>query len=96
MRFRSEPGRIVAMTEDTPFKAAAIQMASGTNVNANLLAELALPTMERLSYPSSDGVEVEGWLLEPAVGQAPYPTVLYVHSGPAGGFGHIFEGNAHQ
>jgi dipeptidyl aminopeptidase/acylaminoacyl peptidase len=62
-----------------------------TNVNANLLAELALPTMERLSYPSSDGVEVEGWLLKPAVGQAPYPTLLYIHGGPAGGFGHIFS-----
>ena len=62
-----------------------------TQINTGLLAGLALPTMERLSYPSSDGVKVEGWLLKPPLGQAPYPTVLYIHGGPAGGFGHIYS-----
>ena len=36
MRFGREPGRIVAMTNDKPFKAAAIQMNSGADVEGNL------------------------------------------------------------
>ncbi len=62
-----------------------------THLNADLLAECALPTFEHLSFPSSDGVEVEGWIMKPSVGEAPYPTIVYSHGGPAGGFGHIFS-----
>jgi len=62
-----------------------------TYLNAELLDQCALPQAEHLFYPAPDGVEVEGWLLKPPVGQAPYPTILYNHGGPNGAFGHTFS-----
>ncbi|NDJ60439.1 MAG: S9 family peptidase [Chloroflexi bacterium] len=64
-----------------------------TNINEDALAGLILTEPpEHLLFPSSDGVEVEGWLLKPTTGDpAPYPTVLYIHGGPHTGFGHIFH-----
>jgi dipeptidyl aminopeptidase/acylaminoacyl peptidase len=62
-----------------------------TQLNAALLAGFRLPLAERIVFPSSDGVDVEGWFLKPPVGKAPYPTVLYIHGGPASAFGHIFS-----
>jgi dipeptidyl aminopeptidase/acylaminoacyl peptidase len=64
-----------------------------THLNKDVLAELALPSAERLLFPGSDGVAVEGWLLKPPVGDAPYPTVLYIHGGPHSAFGHVFHGD---
>jgi dipeptidyl aminopeptidase/acylaminoacyl peptidase len=62
-----------------------------THLNADLLAELALPTVEHLLFPGSDGVQVEGWIIKPSIGQAPYPTILYIHGGPHSAFGHMFS-----
>ena len=62
-----------------------------THLNADLLAELALPTVEHLLFPGSDGVQVEGWIIKPGIGQAPYPTILYIHGGPHSAFGHMFS-----
>jgi len=61
-----------------------------TSLNEDLLAEWALPTVERLLFPSADGERVEGWMMKPAVGEPPYPTVLYTHGGPYAGFGHLY------
>ena len=62
-----------------------------THLNAELLAERDLPTVEHLLFPSSDGVQVEGWILQPATGEPPYPTILYGHGGPRSGWGHLFS-----
>jgi len=62
-----------------------------TRVNADLLSGFKLPTFERLIFPGIDGVKVEGWIMKPPVGKAPYPTILYSHGGPTGAFGHIFS-----
>jgi dipeptidyl aminopeptidase/acylaminoacyl peptidase len=62
-----------------------------THLNAGLLAEWALPAVERLLFPGSDGARVEGWIIKPPVGKAPYPTVLYIHGGPHSAFGHTFH-----
>jgi dipeptidyl aminopeptidase/acylaminoacyl peptidase len=62
-----------------------------THLNAGLLMERDLPTVERLSFVGTDGVQVEGWILKPSVGEPPYPTILYIHGGPHSGFGHIFS-----
>ncbi|MBL8119698.1 MAG: S9 family peptidase [Anaerolineae bacterium] len=59
--------------------------------NGEFLATLQMPAVEHLLFPGSDGVQVEGWLNTPAQGHAPYPTVLYIHGGPHGAFGHIFH-----
>jgi dipeptidyl aminopeptidase/acylaminoacyl peptidase len=67
-----------------------------TRLNADLLAEFTLPVVEHLRFPGVDGTEVEGWFLQPAHGEAPYPTVLYIHGGPHSAFGHIFSFDFHM
>ncbi|UCC64319.1 MAG: S9 family peptidase [Anaerolineae bacterium] len=62
-----------------------------THLNADQLAGWDLPAVERLLFPGSDGVQVEGWIATPAAGHAPYPTVLYIHGGPHSAFGHVFS-----
>ena len=62
-----------------------------THLNKELISGWALPEVERLLYPSVDGVQVEGWLVKPAAGSPPYPTVLYIHGGPHSAFGYTFS-----
>ena len=62
-----------------------------TALNTALLAKRDLPTVEHLVFPGADGAQVEGWILKPCVGKAPYPTILYMHGGPHLGFGHVFS-----
>jgi len=62
-----------------------------TSINSSLLEQFDLPEVERITFPSSDGVEVEGWFIRPPFGEAPYPTVLYIHGGPHSGFGHTYS-----
>ena len=62
-----------------------------TDINRDLLGSLSLPSVEHLKFPSSDGVEIEGWLMKPSKGEPPYPMVLYIHGGPHSGFGNTFS-----
>ena len=62
-----------------------------THINDEWLAQVRLPGVEHLLFPGSDGVQVEGWLVTPPEGSAPYPTILYIHGGPHSAFGHIFH-----
>ncbi|HSW10998.1 MAG TPA: S9 family peptidase [Bacillota bacterium] len=67
-----------------------------TRINADLVSEWDLPQAEDLSFSSSDGVQVEGWIMKPCTGEAPYPTILYIHGGPHSAFGHIFSLDFHM
>lgn len=62
-----------------------------THLNANLLNELDLPQVEHLIFHSVDREKVEGWIMKPTTGEAPYPTILYIHGGPHSAFGHVFS-----
>ncbi|MDQ4076346.1 MAG: S9 family peptidase, partial [Chloroflexota bacterium] len=62
-----------------------------TYLNRELLEERALPRVVSLMFRSVDDVLVEGWLMEPPMGEMPYPTILYIHGGPHVGFGHAFS-----
>lgn len=62
-----------------------------TNLNGALLAGLQAAAVEHLWFPGKDGVPVEGWLIRPAVGAAPYPTILYIHGGPHSAFGSVYH-----
>jgi dipeptidyl aminopeptidase/acylaminoacyl peptidase len=62
-----------------------------TRLNADLLAQLELPTVVPLRFPSKDGVEVEGWFLQPAGADGPLPTILGIHGGPHAGWGAQFH-----
>jgi dipeptidyl aminopeptidase/acylaminoacyl peptidase len=61
-----------------------------THLNDNLLKELLLPEVENLHFKGCDGVEIEGWLMKPTAGQAPYPTILNIHGGPTGCYGNSY------
>jgi dipeptidyl aminopeptidase/acylaminoacyl peptidase len=60
-----------------------------THLNAALWEGLELAKVERLPYKSTDGWNIDGFLVKP-VGWVPgkkYPLVLSVHGGPAGQYG---------
>lgn len=62
-----------------------------THLNEDVLAELALPTVVPLSFASSDGASVEGWLLQPDGAETPLPTLLGIHGGPHSAWGAHFN-----
>ncbi|MGB6666788.1 MAG: S9 family peptidase [Candidatus Acidiferrum sp.] len=60
-----------------------------THVNSELWAQLDLQPVERLRYKSTDGWDIDGFLVKP-LGWQPgkkYPMVLVIHGGPEGMFG---------
>ena len=62
-----------------------------TELNHEHLARINMPEAEHLLWPSADGVQVEGWYMKPAIGSAPYPTILYIHGGPHAAYGCAFH-----
>jgi dipeptidyl aminopeptidase/acylaminoacyl peptidase len=54
-----------------------------TNVNADLLARLALPRVERRTFQSPHGVSLDGWVMHPTAGRYPAPLLVDIHGGPA-------------
>lgn len=72
-----------------------------TGVNDSLFAALDMQPVERMSYKSPDGLQVDGFLVKP-VGWQPgvkYPMILNIHGGPAGMYGvdwyhefHVYSG----
>ena len=70
-----------------------------TALNEELLGELDLREPEAIRYRSTDGTEVEGWVLPP-VGYRPdepdsWPLVLNIHGGPHGSYGNEFSFDRH-
>ena len=61
-----------------------------THLNSDHMAEIAFPKIENILYESEDGIEIQGWLLLPNEGEAPYPTILYIHGGPHGWYGNQY------
>ncbi len=61
-----------------------------THLNESLLGDLLQPEVQNLHFKGCDGVEIEGWLMKPVIGQAPYPTVLNIHGGPTGCYGNAY------
>jgi dipeptidyl aminopeptidase/acylaminoacyl peptidase len=41
-------------------------------------------SIETLTWTAPDGLEIEGYLIRPPRGAAPFPTLLWVHGGPIG------------
>ena len=62
-----------------------------SRLNADYLGKISLPAAEHLLWDSADGVQVEGWYMKPAVGTAPWPTILYIHGGPHAAYGYGFH-----
>ncbi|WP_202080375.1 alpha/beta hydrolase family protein [Caldalkalibacillus salinus] len=60
-----------------------------TDWNGPLLSEIALSEPEQIKYTSTDGLEIEGWLLKPYPFQEgqQYPLILQIHGGPHTAYG---------
>ncbi|MBM3760222.1 MAG: S9 family peptidase [Acidobacteria bacterium] len=54
------------------------------DLNRDVLADKRLGKVEEMWFNSSDGLKVQGWLIQPSNYQAgkKYPMVLYIHGGP--------------
>jgi len=74
-----EPGSLVTFSVAKPG-----EMQVLVDVNADVLAGLALGEAEELRFKSSDGLEIQGWLIKPADFDPAkkYPMVLWIHGGP--------------
>ena len=57
-----------------------------TSHNDELVSQLALGSVEEISFPSRDGTKIHGLIVKPANFQAgrTYPTLLWIHGGPNG------------
>ena len=62
-----------------------------SDFNAKLAVDVELSTAERIHYPSQDGTQIEGWVMLPHGGKAPYPLILAIHGGPHGAYGSHFD-----
>jgi dipeptidyl aminopeptidase/acylaminoacyl peptidase len=79
-----------------PAEAFAAKMDAGgetklSDFNARFLGDVDLSTAERIHYPSKDGTQIEGWIMLPRAGKAPYPLILAIHGGPHGAYGSHFD-----
>ena len=61
-----------------------------TNLNSEWLKEILLPRVESIHFKNDKGIEIEGWIMLPATGYAPYPTILYIHGGPHNMYGYSY------
>jgi dipeptidyl aminopeptidase/acylaminoacyl peptidase len=65
-----------------------------TDVNHQLITDVALQQGERLQWKSRDGTPIEGWLVPPAAYDAakgPYPLIVMSHGGPHAATGYSFD-----
>ena len=69
-----------------------------SRLNNDLLSEVGLRPAERVSFASTDGTEVEGWVIMPASagaggagGAGRVPLILSIHGGPHGDYGYDFS-----
>ncbi len=78
------PGDIYALIRDGEVRL--------TKVNQDLLDQVQLGEVETINYKSTDGWDIEGWLLKPAgyIAGRRYPTMLEIHGGPHSAYGHAF------
>jgi dipeptidyl aminopeptidase/acylaminoacyl peptidase len=80
----TEPADIVRIDLSKRPTAAAVSRI--TNVNADVLANVKLGTVERIVAKSSGNTEVEGWVVKPPSFDArkKYPLIMEIHGGPHG------------
>jgi dipeptidyl aminopeptidase/acylaminoacyl peptidase len=62
-----------------------------TDHNRVWRSSVAWPRVERLLAKTPDGAEVEGWVLVPSTGKAPFKTLLFIHGGPHAAWGASFN-----
>lgn len=97
--FDIKNGKIVinAMSFDKPSELYLVEGAEVralTYMNTGFLSRVRTKRPAKFSFRASDGADVDCLYLAPE-GEPPYPTVLYVHGGPATAFGEAFMHEIH-
>ncbi len=64
-----------------------------TDLNSDLISQRAMSPIERITWKSHDGLEVEGWLAFPPEfdPEKQYPLILEIHGGPHAAYGPQFS-----
>lgn len=62
-----------------------------TNLNETIMAGWNLGEPDHIEYTNQNKARIEGWIMKPAVGKAPFPTILYIHGGPHSAYGNMFS-----
>jgi dipeptidyl aminopeptidase/acylaminoacyl peptidase len=62
-----------------------------TALNDEILARWPRIEVQRVVFPSADGIEIEAWFLAPAARQGAIATVLFIHGGPFAATGFAFR-----
>ncbi len=77
----TQPGELVTFMLDGGTDP---EIRSLVDVNADVLSQVTLSDAEELWYESSDGFQVQGWLIKPANfdPSKKYPLLLWIHGGP--------------
>jgi len=78
-----EPGCLVTFNIKNP-----ASMKELVDVNQDVLSGMKLGDVEELWFKSPDGLDLQGWLIQPAEFEAgkKYPLVLYIHGGPVSAY----------
>ncbi|MGI6632532.1 MAG: S9 family peptidase [Bacillota bacterium] len=63
-----------------------------TRVNESVLSGLAIVEPERFTFNSTDGLELDGWMMKPVNFEEgkKYPAVIEIHGGPHSAYGEAF------
>jgi len=80
---------VLASDDHAPFEVFALEAGKLRPLSAHnrkLFGELALGTVEDISFPSRDGTPIHGQLVKPTdfVAGRRYPTIVWIHGGPNG------------
>jgi dipeptidyl aminopeptidase/acylaminoacyl peptidase len=75
----TQPGVLVTFSADNPSEIREL-----VDVNADVLADRVVADAEEIRTTSSDGLEVQGWLMKPVDfdPSKKYPMLLWIHGGP--------------
>jgi dipeptidyl aminopeptidase/acylaminoacyl peptidase len=72
------------------------QLSKLTGINDEALSKIKKPTVEKITFKSADGTEIEGFVVKP-IGFDPamkYPAILWIHGGPVSQYEFSFHSNA--
>lgn len=91
-------GDVMIYTASSPNQLEELYINSGglersvSNVNADFLTDVKMGGWEYLPYKSSDGQDIDGWVIYPCdyIPGRKYPLLVLIHGGPHGAYGPAF------
>jgi dipeptidyl aminopeptidase/acylaminoacyl peptidase len=96
--FKAGKGAIYTLHSDAKtsadiYKLQGTKLKRLTQINKALLANVNLPSFEKVKYSSEDSTAIEGFVLKPRDFDAKkkYPLILWIHGGPTSQFTFDFE-----